>query len=56
MSLLIYQFPGMEQIQQYARILSVMFVDVRYPGMSAAVVICVVVMDLLRNARNAGIK
>ena len=65
-NLLIGQFPGLERILRYARMLSAMAVEVRYPGMSAdeddaseslnaAVVIREAVMDALRNAGNAGI-
>lgn len=66
-NLLIDQYPDLERILRYARILSAMAVEVRYPGMSAdeddaseslkaAVVIREAVMDLLCNAGNAGIK
>ena len=60
-NLLIDQYPDLERILRYARILSAMAVEVRYPGMSAdeddaseslkaAVVIREAVMDLLCNA------
>jgi len=66
-NLLIDQFPDLERILRYARMLSAMAVEVRYPGMSAdeddaseslkaAVAIHEAVMEILRNAGNAGIK